>query len=446
MSGTRRRLVAVGAALAGMLLVGVLGVVLPAGSVPGRAPVAVTGTTRLVCPVPEGEEADLVLTAAAGTQGLGLTTLDGAPVPTEEVDGVLTARLPGTSVLTAEGETAGSLAGVVTRAGGGADPGLSQVLCQPAGGTRWLVGLRGGEDQQAAVVLTNPDERQAVVDLTLADEEGLRQVPGSQDLVVAAGSTVVVDLGPLLVPTGAMSVQVQTTTGRVAALGRQRSTRDGTTTSSEWVAPTSAPATSVLLPGVPGGEGARRLVLANPGERRAQVRVEALGASAPFVPAGVAGEVDVAPGGTATVTLDEGFSEDATALRVSGSQPVAATLLAETPAGDLAAVPAAAPVVDSAVGVAPADRDALLVLSSAGDVPAVVQVLPLAGQGAGEEVTVAPGTSLSLTGEGLGRVEVTSGAVHGSVVLRRDGLSSLPLVSTGAEQQLRAPLEDPHLW
>ncbi|MVA76719.1 hypothetical protein GC722_11895 [Auraticoccus sp. F435] len=438
------------AALLGVLVVVGTGAVLPARTVPAPAAVPVSGTSQLVCPVPQDQRATLSAVApGAQPSELQVTGLDGVPVadPSTE-DGVLRADLTGTSLLVAAEEAAGSVAGVVTRsAADGSDPGLSQLGCAPAGSGAWLVGLRSGEDEQAAVVLTNPDQRQAVVNLTLHDEDGQQPAQGSRDLVVPARSTLTVELGPLLTATGGVAVQVQTTTGRVAAVGRQRLYRDDTARSSEWVAPGRDPAATVVLPGVPGGEGARRLVLFNPGERRAQVSVEALGSGAPFVPAGVDGEVDVPARGTATVELDEGFSTDATTLRLRGSQPVAASLLAEDPDGDLAVVTSTAALEGAAVGVAEVEgAQGRLVLANPGGEPARARVLPLAGAG-GQEVEVAGGSTVVVTGGGLGRVEVLAGELHGAVVLASDdGLSSAPLVGTGAVRAAVAPVQDPHLW
>lgn len=452
-TGTAAGPVAAGVALVAVLALLGLGAVLPSQSVPEPAPVQVAGSSRLVCPVPEGEGATLAVAVPdASTDEVRVETLTGDPVEGLAAGaGVLSGAVEATVVLRAEGETARTLAGVVSRTTtSGADPGLSQLGCQPAASGRWLVGLSAAEDQPAAVVLTNPDDSQAVVNLSVHDEEGLRQVPGSREITVAPRSTQVVELGPLVTPTGTMAVQVQATTGRVVALGRQRSFADARPLATEWLTGSADPAEVQVLPGVPGGDGVRRLVLLNPGERRAQVQVEALGSAGAFVPAGSPAEVDVAPGGTATVELDDGFSEQGTALRVSASQPVTATLQATDADGDLAFAPATAAIEQSALGVAAAQGqqdDGQLVLSNPGAESARVLVSDLAEDGGDpSEVTIPPSASVVVSGSALGRVEVLQGQLHGSVVLTGDGLASLPLVDTGSTAATRTPDRDPRLW
>ncbi|WP_198671980.1 DUF5719 family protein, partial [Desertihabitans aurantiacus] len=376
------RLLLVALAVAAVVVGGTL---LPARPLPQPAPVPVAGVSRLVCPVPADETASVRAGVPGGEASLlELQTLDQAPLESTVTDGVLTADVDGTALLTARDEASGQVVATTTRAAAeGEDPGLSQVACRGAGSGQWLVGLREGGDARAAVVLTNPDDRQAVVNLELHDETGLLAAPGSRDIAVPGRRSVVVELGPLVRPTGALAVQVETTTGRVTAVGRQRGYTDSRPRSSEWLDPGAQPATSQVLPALPGGDGARRLVLFNPGDRRAQVGVEALG-DGPYVPAGVQGQVDVPPAGTAVVELDEGFSDEATALRLTASQPVAATVEAEDPDGDLALVPARDPLTGTAAGVVGTvpDAEGELVLANAGAEPARVRI---SGPGAAPE-------------------------------------------------------------
>lgn len=427
-----------------------VGAVLPTTEVPVSAPVEVAGGVQLICPVPTEVEGELsVLGVPAGE--VEAETLAGDPVELTDDAGALTATVDQTVVLRAEGVAAGALGGVVTRAAdSGTDPGLDQVGCRAAGASAWLVGLRTGEDQQATVQLTNPDDRQAVVNLGLRDEDGLRQVPGSRDLVVPARSTLEVDLGPLLEATGTIGVQVQTTTGRVAASGRQRVFADGTVVSSESVPSTTAPQPSVLLPGVPGGDGARELVVLNPGDLRAAVEVDALGPEGAYVPAGVDGPLDVPAGGTATISLDEGFSDDPTTLRLRSDQPVTGVVLTTDGDDDPAAVPATDPLVATGAGSigagsGVAGEDGSLVLANPGPDPATVVVTDLTGASP-QELTLLPEATLDVGGDDLGLVQVRTGAVHGAVVRRGGGTSSLPLAGDGGGSERRTPRHDPHLW
>lgn len=72
--------------------------------------------------------------------------------------------------------------------------------------------------------------------------------------------------------------------------------------SSDWVPDGLAPATDVVLPGVPAGAGQRTLVVSNPGELTAGVDIDVL-SSAGLSQLTDAQRIDVPPATTQTIEL-----------------------------------------------------------------------------------------------------------------------------------------------
>lgn len=75
--------------------------------------------------------------------------------------------------------------------------GFAAYACQPAAMQSWIVGADTTTGTTGVVTLTNPGEVTATVDLTVYGVAGPQKVPGSTGIVVAAQSTVAVDLASL---------------------------------------------------------------------------------------------------------------------------------------------------------------------------------------------------------------------------------------------------------
>jgi hypothetical protein len=205
-----------------------------------------------------------------------------------------------------------------------------------------------------------------------------------------------------------LSVEVVATRGRVAALARDYRTKGNDPRGADWHPGSAAPATTVIIPGVPDGAGARQLAVANPGRTPAAVEIAALGLQGEFVPAG-GDRIDVPAEGTAIVELGPGLVEQAAAIKLTSDQPVTGAVRSDAPAEDASgdkAVPdfavqaAAAPLRQ--VGVLPfvgeTSLESRLVLSHVGADPVelTVEVFSLAGVSTGtEKITVAASSTVS---------------------------------------------------
>jgi len=348
--------------------------------------------------------------------------------------------------------------GVASASGAaGPDQGLSLAACQQSRAQQWITGVRSNANARADVVLVNLDAAEAAVNISVWGADGPIAAPGGRGVVVPGQSQKVLALGPLVDSPAAVTIQVTTSSGRVAVFVRQRLFDDASPLGADWITPGSEPATRVVVPAVPAGDGARTLILGNPGDRTAQVKVEVLGADGAYSPVGVE-QVDVPAGATRTFALSQALAGKSASLRLSSTREILGAVEAVS-AGDWATldgVPAlggeAVASIPLPAGVAPV----VTVANPASD-PAhvVLTVTDAAGQQlatktvdvpASASVVVEPGvTALALlkvsSSEPSVRVAVAASGTVGTVpglawVPISDAVSSLPTVTLTPEPRL----------
>lgn len=332
----RGKLITISSALVGLAVVGAGGSLLPvahsADAEENDTPVV--GRTTSVCTTEEGDSATKTWVSAvvmpeeedSGPGALTGRLVSGdkdALTVREKGRGVLLAQPTEPLVLQAEGAMASLSGGATfTSSTDGPDRGLSLSGCEAPGTEHWFSGLGAGADHRSEVVLTNPDESQAEVDLRLFGKDGIVQASGGLGLVVPGNSSRVVALESLVDTEDLLSARVRATSGRIAVAARDRvSAEKSVPRGSDWIGTTRAPTNTLVIPGVPGGPGARELVVVNPSDRRTTVAVEALGADGTFAPAD-AEELEVGAESTASIRVDEALDGESVALRLSSAQPV----------------------------------------------------------------------------------------------------------------------------
>jgi hypothetical protein len=402
LAGLRRSpvagLVAVLAALVALLLVVGGGSLLQPQSatfIPDRIPVV--GRTNTVCTVP-GELPDastsvsaVVMRQAPGRGGTLAGTPIGATSPsltlTEQGKGQVQTGLTKTVLLQGEGVMAtASSAAVVTSASAGEQQGLMAAPCQRPATNHWLVGVGASASYRSEVVLTNPDDSQAEVDLRYYGRNGLVVVPGSPGVIVAARSSTVVSLDSLVAVEGPLTVAVSADEGRVSAVARTLASSGMDPAGADWQVGSTAPSTRTVIPGIPEGPGARELFVVNPSTTRATVRVEVLGQQGSFAPAG-ADAIEVLPESTGSVQLADGLAGAPGAIRLVSDVPVTGAVVSrssrESATPDLAVQPAAPAMLSTGlVAVATTDLgDSELVLSNDTEVETTASIEVLSYDG-----------------------------------------------------------------
>jgi len=222
------------------------------------------------------------------------------------------ARLPALEVRTRGGLAPGLVASQVTQDSFSASRGLASQPCLGPDTTWWFVGGGSTAGRDSDLVLVNPEETPADVEVSISGPDGIVTTPQLRGLVVEPRSRIVVKLSREAPRLPAAAWRVTVRQGRVVAALSDKQTEGFVPQGADWIPASADPATRVLIPGVIGGPGGRQLLVHAPGELAATVRVRLITTGGSFVPQAVS-EVEVPAGAVVAVDLDEALQgEDAT--------------------------------------------------------------------------------------------------------------------------------------
>jgi hypothetical protein len=387
LSVPRRRATALVAVLVGLLLIVGGGTLLgQGGSASHASRVPLVGRTTTICTTsatPSGEPAGktqvsaVSIREAPGRTGLlTASTLKSKPSELKLTEPGKGAQLSGVTspvVISADGSMASaSSAVIVSDVLDGPEVGLKAAPCLAPGTSHWFSGLGATDADRTDLILSNPDDAQAQVDLRFYGRSGRVVVPGSPAVVIRGHESRTVSLNTLVEAEGALSVVVQASQGRVTAVAKRTQTTQLKPAGVAWQIPSASPSTVVLIPGIPEDEGGRKLVVTNPGHTRASVAVQVLGFQGPYEPEG-AGSLDVPPESTATVDLEAGLAGGAGSVKLTSNVPVTGSVISTSRSGgagiDLAVQPAAVPLIGTGVSALATTNiaDSVLIVSNTGD-------------------------------------------------------------------------------
>jgi Family of unknown function (DUF5719) len=471
-----RRALVVGAALAGALLL------LGAGTVFGpEAPasnanrVPLVGRTTTICsttPPTTGQPAPMAKVSAVAIREVPDRSgvLTGSTLDAKETGLKITQQGRGdqssevaASILVA-GEGAMATTGSAVIVGDimeGPEAGLKAAPCLPPGTLHWFSGLGATEEDGTELILTNPDDAQAQVDLRFYGPSGRLAAPGGAGVEIRAHESFSVLPGKFVQTNGPLSVAVQATEGRVTAVAKRRPTHQDKPAGVDWQVPSAPPSPVVVLPGIPAGDGNRQLVVTNPGNSRAVVGVQVLGVQGPYEPSGAA-SVDVAPESTASVRLEgkAGLAGEAGSVKLTSNVPVTAAVISTSrragDATDLAVQSAAVPLLGTGVSALATSNifDSELIVSNFADADAQLTFEVLNYDGVrlrADDIFLGPNSTatrrLNSDESSYVVVKVPDGSsVVGGVVLTQPdrkvaGLATIPLGSPDAAR--RAPATRP---
>lgn len=303
--------------------------------------------------------------------------------------------------------------------------GFAAAACTSPQFESWLVGGATTTGSADLVVLSNPGDVPATVQLAVYASAGEIAPPGGRDVVVAAGAQIELPLAGLTLGELAPVVRVQAQGAAVVATLQSSRTQTLLPVGLDVTGPTSAPADRQMIVGLvtpSPGEGAASNVatasvrlLAPSQAVTATIRVVATGTAQP---AGAPVEVPLSAGVPLEIDLP-GLAAGTYTVEVTASAPVVAAGWSATAADgtrDNAWI-AASPALDEPtyVAVAPAPDGASSALRvAADDEPAQVTLTPLDG-GAPIEISLEAGVSESVNvASGVWRIEA-SGAVFASI-------------------------------
>lgn len=405
-------------------------------------PVVVAANETLACP---STGRGTTTTAAANLSGqVSLTDpADGRQLPAQPNGPVVTLKSDQPTMLSTTG---GSIGGGTSVSIGtdGLDRGIAAAGCQSPTTEAWFPGVFSSDSRITSLVLTNVDPAQASVDLVFYGASGPIPAPGARSIVLRGNSTQSLSLETLVKSADPIAVAVRTTEGRVTVVARERVLGDAGAPANgvEWQAASPAPRTSMVIPGIPAGAGNRTLHVVNPGDRRAEVSVEFLGADGVFRPH-MGGGVSVNPNSTTQLSLTADLAQGAAAVRLTSEQPVSASVISDNDGGDIAVQTTSQPFGGSVIVpvAAGADRTSTVVLSNPGTQPAEVEAVRLAADGrpeGQETVTIPAGATRSVqlpkADVSALRLRVAHGQVVAGLVITGDvgglkGIATMPVVA-----------------
>ena len=248
---------------------------------------------------------------------------------------------------TAEGRFApGWTVQQTTQVPAGSGRGLLGTNCAAPDTEFWFAGASTAKERTDYVHLTNPDDAAAVADIELYGKDGALKSTVGEGIQIPPHSSEAVLLSTLIdEPETNLAVHVTVRSGRVAAAVQANDDKLG----GDWLAASTSPAGSLVLPGIPKDATSVRLVAFAPGDADADLKLRLASPSGPITPAGNE-TLHVKAGMTAAIDLGDVTRGEAGSLVLSPtgqSTPVVAALRVVRGKGDkqeTAFIPATGPV------------------------------------------------------------------------------------------------------
>lgn len=343
------------------------------GPVPGTEPPPVA-----ICPIFQGGDRTTSISVLSSVDGRGRLSSFAAGEETGALE-FRTGSTGATTLQAADVEAVGNAGGLIempseTTASAvlvsGPESRAAESCADTPTGQAFISGGSTITDAFFEVQLINPYAGEATVDLTVTSDAGVESNDRFNDVIVPALSVITVDLTQIIPGRESISVDIETTRGRILAFGRQ--TVDGE--SAMWRA--VAPEQDWWLP-VPPGESTKQMLIATPEATEVEYQVDLYGPEG-FVEAHANGVIPAR--GSAVVPL-AAITTGAAGVRVVTTGDVVASLRMDSAAGMAATTgsPVDAPVwlLPGASGP-PGGSSALVVLNS-GLEPVTVSVRTMAG-------------------------------------------------------------------
>jgi hypothetical protein len=305
----------------------------PASGGTGRAVVTRFGDTTPLATLTEPGVLSVtgVHAAAAPRHGKAKT-----PAPTPSGLPAVTTPAAGGVVIQASGAMARGLAAEQVLPGG-----KISARCGAPGTDFWFISPGAFSVPHIQLYLMNPGSQPAAADVEAYTDAGPLQGSPDTGVAVAPHTMVTQSLAKMLHGSRMVALNVRTSAGQVVAAVEETT---GRARSGAWLAQSAAPATRIVIPGMPPTAGTRQLFITVPGSQDAHITLSAVTDKGSYHPTG-GGGLDIPGGSVAQISLSS-LSGLFGALQISSSAPVTAGMMtAGGPKGTPGVFSAAAPAL-----------------------------------------------------------------------------------------------------
>ena len=188
----------------------------------------------------------------------------------------------------------------ITRGESGSSRGLAGLRCEAPKTEAWFVGGSTQVGDSLTLVMANPDDTPALVDVLAWSSAGPADPRPGRGISIPGRSRVAFPLDQVAPDKQWLAVHVVVQRGRVAAAIRHARLDGHTPKGVEWVPQAQPPATTVVVPGLPQGPGRRILSVTNPGLDPTIVSLQLTTPTGQYVPTGM--DALEVPAGTTLAT------------------------------------------------------------------------------------------------------------------------------------------------
>ena len=212
----------------------------------------------------------------------------------------------------------------ITRGEGGSSRGLAGLRCEAPKTEAWFVGGSTQVGDSLTLVMANPDDTPALVDVVAWTSDGPADPRPGRGITIPGRRRAAFPLDQIAPDKEWLAVHVIVQRGRVAAAVRHARLDGHTPKGVEWVPQAQPPATTVVVPGLPQGPGRRILSVTNPGLDPTIVSFQLTTPDGQFIPTGM--DALEVPAGTTLATELAPLTDKypATVKIVSAGGPVVA--------------------------------------------------------------------------------------------------------------------------
>ncbi|UPK76158.1 DUF5719 family protein [Nocardioidaceae bacterium SCSIO 66511] len=297
------------------------------------------GSTTLRSDDSSGEGANTA-TKSPGGKKIGALTVGG---PGEWAQ----SSVPGADTSAVVIDASGGLAPMstafgATRAPGASGSGLAVQTCPSAHAQSWFVGAGSTAEHSGTLVLTNPGNVDAVVDVAMYGADGQVSVVGGSGVPVKPGQTKRLPLDDLGTGEDELALSVSTSRGTISASVLDATGKLAAHRGSDYLPAAADPSTDSVVAGVPAGADGGELIIANPSDRAANVSITVLGKDGESTPSGLE-SASVGAGSVKKVALPGNVVNGSMSVRLKSEVPVTGAVRAFS-AADLAYATSAEPV------------------------------------------------------------------------------------------------------